>query len=64
MRADSTSLKIPTVGVGGRSLFDLSETWCNFGFKVTGWVSLGSASLRVSGDYKASWIKRGAPCPP
>ena len=52
MRADSTSLKIPTVGVGGRSLFDLSETWCNFGFKVTGWVSLGSASLRVSGDTK------------
>lgn len=57
MRVDSTSLKIPTVGVGGKSLFDLSGTWCSFGFKVAGWVSLGSASLRVSGDYKASRVK-------
>lgn len=57
MRVDSTSLKIPTVGVGGKSLFDLSGTWCSFGFKVAGWVSLGSASLGVSGDYKASRVK-------
>lgn len=64
MRADSTSLKIPTVRVGGRSLFDLSGTRCSFGFKVAGWVSLGSASLRVSGGYKASRIKQGARCPP
>lgn len=57
MRADSTSLKIPTVGVEGRSLFNVSGTWCSLGFKVVGWVSLGSASLWVSGDYKTSRIK-------
>ena len=46
MRADSASLKIPTVGVEGRSLFDVSGIWCSLGFQSR-WVGLSGLSLPV-----------------
>ena len=43
-----------TWGSPGPSL--MSGPWYSLGFKVTGWVSLGSAFWWVRGDYKAARI--------